>query len=75
MQIIRENEKLLPLIIEQFGEKECQIKQRKHIKHYIITVLKSICKQLTLTLVKKYKNVQRRHIVSSYVLYSVEYSK
>jgi hypothetical protein len=70
-----EFELLLPTIISQFGENECKSKQRKQIKHYITTVLKSMCKQLNLVLIKKYKNVQSNHIVKSYVLYSIEYSK
>ena len=72
---VKEFEQLLPIIISQFGENECKLRQKKQIKNYIITILKSMCKQLTLTLVKKYKNVQCNHIVTSYVLYSVEYSK
>jgi len=66
-------DEFLPKIFEVFGKRECQFNQKEHTKHYILTVLKNMCKQITLDLTKKYKNVQKNGFVTSYVLYSIVY--
>lgn len=68
-----EFEKMLPMIYKYFGKRECQFNQKGHTKHYIITVLKNMCKQISLCVTKRYKNVQVKGYVSSHVLYSIKY--
>jgi hypothetical protein len=67
-----EFKKLLPQIYMYFGKKECMYSQRTKIKHYIITIIKNMCRQLVLKLVKKYKNIQNKGVVKSYIFYSIE---
>lgn len=59
-------EKMLPEIQEYFGKKP-------KTDEYILTILRNMCKQLTLHFKQKYKNVQKNGHVTSYVLYSIVY--
>jgi len=76
--IAKKNEDSLNTLLQEiylyFGKRECQFGQKEKTKHYIITIMKNMCKQLTLHLKKKYKNIQRNGHVTSYILYSIDYS-
>lgn len=67
-------EDMLPEIYKNFGKRECQFSQKSKTKHYILTILKNMCRQLALTLTKRYKNIQRKGVVKSYIFYSIDYS-
>jgi hypothetical protein len=62
-------------IYKYFGKKECSYNQRNKIKNYILTIIKNMCRQLALELTKKYKNIQIKGFVKSYIFYSIEYTR
>lgn len=76
--IAKKNEDMLNSMLDEiyyyFGKRECQFGQKDKTKHYIVTILKNMCKQLTLSLNKKSKNVQKDGFVKSYILYTISYS-
>lgn len=76
--IAQKNEDMLNSMLEEiyyyFGKRECQFGQKDKTKHYIVTILKNMCKQLTLSLNKKSKNVQKDGFVKSYILYTISHS-
>jgi hypothetical protein len=76
--IAQKNEDMLNSMLEEiyyyFGKRECQFGQKDKTKHYIVTILKNMCKQLTLSLNKKSKNVQKEGRVNSYILYTISHS-
>lgn len=76
--IAQKNEGMLNLMLDEiyyyFGKRECQFGQKGKTKHYIVTILKNMCKQLTLSLNKKSKNVQKDGFVKSYILYTISHS-
>jgi len=61
-------------IYKYFGKKECSYNQRNKIKNYILTIIKNMCRQLAMELTKKYKNIQIKGYVKSYIFYSIEYT-
>lgn len=76
--IAQKNEDMLSSMLSEiyhyFGKRECQYGQKDKTKHYIVTILKNMCKQLTLSLNKKSKNIQREGFVKSYILYTISNS-
>lgn len=64
---------MLSEIYHYFGKRECQYGQKDKTKYYIVTILKNMCKQLTLSLKGKSKNVQKDGFVKSYILYTISY--